>query len=211
MARKFNPNGIFEFNITRLLAYIDSAGRFRAEIMAVDDIAQVGNRTMLNESTILAADLSRPVILAEIAPARFNLIDGHHRVAQARSEGVLSIPAYRILCPEHVAFLTSARAGDAYTQLTGAIETVTAALKSAGAELRHVVRTVICGVDMADAHHVARVHQEKCGSAPPASTLVRGRWPHSSRGADRNRGYRNNSRIICSKCVDSADFDWQTA
>jgi hypothetical protein len=39
------PNGIFEFNITRLLAFIDSAGRFRAEIMAVDDIAHAGNST----------------------------------------------------------------------------------------------------------------------------------------------------------------------
>src|ERR1700691_3801481 len=32
--------------------------------------------------------------------------------------------------------------GDAYTQLAGAIETVATALKAAGAELRHVVRTV---------------------------------------------------------------------
>jgi enamine deaminase RidA (YjgF/YER057c/UK114 family) len=62
--------------------------------------------------------------------------------------------------------------GDAYRQLTGAIETVAAALKAAGAELRHVVRTVIYVVDMADTHHVARVHQEKFGSAPPASTLI---------------------------------------
>ena len=110
------PNGIFEFNITRLLAYIDSAGRFRAEIMAVDDIAHAGNSTRLNEPTILAADLSRPVILAEIAPSRFNLIDGHHRVAKARSEGVLSIAAYRIRCPEHVAFLTSTRAYEMYVE-----------------------------------------------------------------------------------------------
>jgi enamine deaminase RidA (YjgF/YER057c/UK114 family) len=62
--------------------------------------------------------------------------------------------------------------GDAYTQLTGAIETVATALKAAGAELRHVVRTVIYVVDMADAHHVARAHQETFGSSPPASTLV---------------------------------------
>jgi enamine deaminase RidA (YjgF/YER057c/UK114 family) len=62
--------------------------------------------------------------------------------------------------------------GDAYTQLAGAIETVATALKAAGAELRHVVRTVIYVVDMADAHHVARAHQETFGSSPPASTLV---------------------------------------
>jgi enamine deaminase RidA (YjgF/YER057c/UK114 family) len=62
--------------------------------------------------------------------------------------------------------------GDAYTQLAGAIETVAAALKAAGAELRHVVRTVIYIVDMADAHQVARAHRETFGSSPPASTLV---------------------------------------
>lgn len=110
------PNGIFEFNITRLLAYIESAGRFHAEIVTVDDIAHAGNSTRLNEPAILAADLTRPVILAEIAPARFNLIDGHHRVEKARREGVLSIPAYRIRCPEHVGFLTSTRAYETYVE-----------------------------------------------------------------------------------------------
>lgn len=63
---------------------------------------------------MIAADLTRPVILAEIAPGRYNLIDGHHRVAKARREGVTWIPAYRIHCPEHVAFLTTKRAYEAY-------------------------------------------------------------------------------------------------
>lgn len=51
-------------------------------------------------------------------------------------------------------------------------KTVATALKAAGAELRHVVRTVIYVVDMADAYLVARAHQETFGSSPPASTLV---------------------------------------
>jgi enamine deaminase RidA (YjgF/YER057c/UK114 family) len=62
--------------------------------------------------------------------------------------------------------------GDAYTQLARAIQTVATALKAAGADLQHVVRTVIYVVDMEDAHHVARAHQEAFGSSPPASTLV---------------------------------------
>lgn len=70
----------------------------------------------LNEQALVAADLKRPVILAEIAPGRYNLIDGHHRVAKARRGGVPSIPAYRIRCPEHVAFLTSKRAYEAYVE-----------------------------------------------------------------------------------------------
>jgi enamine deaminase RidA (YjgF/YER057c/UK114 family) len=58
---------------------------------------------------------------------------------------------------------TTARAaeldGDAYRQMMDAIATVAAALGEAGAELRHVVRTVVYIVDMADADHVARAHR----------------------------------------------------
>jgi enamine deaminase RidA (YjgF/YER057c/UK114 family) len=62
--------------------------------------------------------------------------------------------------------------GDAYTQLTGAIATVTAALGEAGAELRHVVRNVVYVLDMTDAPQIARAHREAFGESPPASTLV---------------------------------------
>jgi hypothetical protein len=109
------PNGIFEFNITRLSAHIGAAGRFPIELVALHDISHWGN-TGLSEPTIVAADLSRPVILAEIAPYRYCLIDGHHRVAKARREGMPNILAYRIRCPEHVAFLTSTRAYEAYVE-----------------------------------------------------------------------------------------------
>ena len=71
---------------------------------------------------------------------------------------------------------TTARAhhldGDAYKQMMAAIATVAAALGEAGAELRHVVRTVVYILDMADAHHVARAHKETFGQSRPASTLV---------------------------------------
>jgi enamine deaminase RidA (YjgF/YER057c/UK114 family) len=71
---------------------------------------------------------------------------------------------------------TTARApdldGDVYKQMTGAIAMVAAALGEAGAELRHVVRTVVYVLDMADAHQIARAHQEAFGQSRPASTLV---------------------------------------
>jgi enamine deaminase RidA (YjgF/YER057c/UK114 family) len=71
---------------------------------------------------------------------------------------------------------TTARAaqldGDAYRQMMDAIATVAAALGEVGAELRHVVRTVVYIGDMADADHVARAHRETFGAARPASTLV---------------------------------------
>jgi enamine deaminase RidA (YjgF/YER057c/UK114 family) len=62
--------------------------------------------------------------------------------------------------------------GDAYMQMSGAIATVAEALGEAGAGLRHVVRTVVYVLDMADSHHVAPAHSETFGAARPASTLV---------------------------------------
>lgn len=108
------PNGIFEFNITRLRDY--AAPRFRTELVALKDMPYAGSGANLNEPTIATADLSRPVILVEIAPGQYNLIDGHHRTARALREGIESIPAYRVPCPEHVAFLTSMRAYVTYVE-----------------------------------------------------------------------------------------------
>jgi enamine deaminase RidA (YjgF/YER057c/UK114 family) len=71
---------------------------------------------------------------------------------------------------------TTARAhhldSDAYGQMIAAIATVAAALGEAGAELRHVVRTVVYVLDMADIPQVARAHEETFGQSRPASTLV---------------------------------------
>lgn len=62
--------------------------------------------------------------------------------------------------------------GDAYDQARAALALVADALARAGAEPRHVVRTVAYVVDMADAPLVARAHAESFGRVRPASTLV---------------------------------------
>ncbi len=71
---------------------------------------------------------------------------------------------------------TTARAphldGDAYVQALAALRIVADALREAGAEFRHVVRTVVYIVDLADAPLVARAHKEAFGSIRPASTLI---------------------------------------
>jgi hypothetical protein len=54
--------------------------------------------------------------LAEIAPGRYNPIDGNHRIAKARHDRVPGIPARRIGCPEHLPFLTSTRAYESYVE-----------------------------------------------------------------------------------------------
>ena len=113
---EFFANGIFEFNITRILEFLDADSvRYPVNPITVSSIPDLGGGR-LHEATIRSADLNRPVLLAEISPDRFNLIDGHHRIARARCEGVLSIPARRIRCPDHLAFLTSARAYECYVE-----------------------------------------------------------------------------------------------
>jgi hypothetical protein len=78
------PNGIFDFNITRLLSFIEAnVDQFPIERIGVDDIPNYGS-DRLDEEAISSADLLRPILLAEISPGRFNLIDGQHRVAKAR-------------------------------------------------------------------------------------------------------------------------------
>jgi hypothetical protein len=109
-------NGIFEFNITRLLAFIDtSAERFPIELVPVDEFPNFGG-SHLDEETLRTADLSRPILLAEISPGLYNVIDGHHRLARARCDSVQTIPSRRIRCPDHVFFLTSAWAYEKYVE-----------------------------------------------------------------------------------------------
>lgn len=71
---------------------------------------------------------------------------------------------------------TTARAphleGNAYEQMIAAIATVGAALREVGADLRHVVRTVVYAIDLADTVQIARAHRESFNASRPASTLV---------------------------------------
>lgn len=113
---EFYPNGIFEFNITRLLAFVSAhVERFPIEHVEVDDIPNYGSEG-LDKDAVAIADLSRPILLAEISPGLFNLIDGHHRVAKARQERVSILPAHRVACPHHVRFLTSSLAYERYVE-----------------------------------------------------------------------------------------------
>ena len=109
-------NGIFLFNTSRLLAFINShPERFPVEPIAVDEVAHYSDAG-LDKDAILAANLARPIVLAEISPDNYNLIDGNHRVVRAKREGVRIIPVWRVRCPQHVGFLTSAMAYEKYVE-----------------------------------------------------------------------------------------------
>ena len=68
----------------------------------------------IDEAHMDSVHLDRPVILAEISPGRYNVIDGNHRLEKARRIGVTTLPAYRLDPEQHTRFLTSRQAYLAY-------------------------------------------------------------------------------------------------
>lgn len=107
------PVGIFEFNVSRLIEYIQG-NKFPVGETVVADFPQ--SFSSVDENHVDNVDVSRPVILAEICPGRFNLIDGNHRMEKARRLGLKLLPAIRVGPDVHVNFLTSVKAYRAYVE-----------------------------------------------------------------------------------------------
>jgi hypothetical protein len=79
-------------------------------------VSEFKSFSSLNESHIDSVDISRPVILAEIAPGRYNLIDGNHRMEKARRMEIKKIMAYRLNAEQHIRFMTSKSSYLAYIE-----------------------------------------------------------------------------------------------
>jgi hypothetical protein len=110
------PNGIFVFNISKLIVFIKAnKSSFPVEEVEPQSV-QMFRSSNFDEATIEAANLSTPILLAEISPGMFNVIDGHHRLEKACRAGIYQIPAYRIYANQHLAFLTTIKAYKAYIE-----------------------------------------------------------------------------------------------
>lgn len=110
---EFYPNGIFVFNITKMQDFINNNKKNIALVnIAVKDYRKSFSK--LNESHIDSVDISIPVILAEISPETYNVIDGNHRFEKAYRNGADSIYAYKLNVNQHLSFLTSTEAYHSY-------------------------------------------------------------------------------------------------
>jgi hypothetical protein len=109
------PNGIFEFNITKIIEFIhcnpDSISL--EEVKAVDLFKCFSS---ISESHVDSVDITNPVILAEISPGRYNVIDGNHRIEKARRMGVTVVRAYKLNVEQHIRFLTTQHAYVTYIE-----------------------------------------------------------------------------------------------
>ena len=109
------PNGIFVFNITRILEYIqNNPCEVPLEEAVVKDF--IASFSSIDEAHMGSVVISQPVILAEISLGRYNLIDGNHRMEKARRMGINSIQAYKLNIEQHMRFLTSRKAYVTYIE-----------------------------------------------------------------------------------------------
>jgi len=109
------PNGIFVFNVTRIIEHIAKHPEDTSFVEA--DVDGFMPKDLPPEAFHAPdIDISKPVILAEIAPGIYNLIDGHHRIEKARQLGIGKVPAYKLQVHEHIPFLTSTTAYLSYVE-----------------------------------------------------------------------------------------------
>ena len=107
------PNGIFVFNITKMAEYIQQTG-IPCEEVLVKDFSRGSSKW--NESHLATVDVTTPIIVAEISPDRFNVIDGNHRLEKARRLGIENMPAYKLNPEQHLQFLTTEKGYLAYIE-----------------------------------------------------------------------------------------------
>ncbi len=102
-------NGIFVFNITKMIEYIKKNSN-EIELVDVDVSDFPKCFSSINESHVDSVDVSKPAIIAEISPGHYNLIDGNHRMEKARRLGINNLSAYKLNVNQHMAFLTEKKA-----------------------------------------------------------------------------------------------------
>lgn len=108
-------NGIFEFNITKMIEYIqENPDRFILEEVKISDF--FSEFSSINNSHVEFVDVTKPVIIAELSPDRYTLIDGNHRMEKARRMGMNKMSAYKLNPLQHTRFLTSKTAYLAYVE-----------------------------------------------------------------------------------------------
>jgi len=108
-------NGIFVFNISKMIKFLNQATEeYNLTTISVDDFTNTFS--CINESHVDSVDINKPVILAEISPGQYTLIDGHHRLHKAKRAGAKNLNAFKIDHTQHIRFLTELKGYTAYIE-----------------------------------------------------------------------------------------------
>ena len=94
---EFYPNGIFVFNITKMIEYIQ-AHKDEIPLESIEVKAHRTGLSKLNESHIDKTDITVPLILAEISPGRYNVID--YRIIHYGDYEKLALRRVKLKLPE---------------------------------------------------------------------------------------------------------------
>lgn len=110
-------NGVFYFNVSALLDWL----RQNPQPVVYTPIDMWFSSFPKEECYVDAADLTRPIVIAEIAPDYLDFIsdipehhwpsrgyaciDGHHRIEKANRMGIETLPAVVIRMEQHIQFL----------------------------------------------------------------------------------------------------------
>ena len=111
------PNGIFNFNISKILEHIP-AGKLEAEIelIKVSEWFKRHSRDSVNEDHLPTVDITKPVLQAEIRPGVFEIIDGNHRIEKACRNDVEFVNSYKLKGEQLVAYFADVRGYKAYVE-----------------------------------------------------------------------------------------------
>lgn len=111
------PNGIFDFNISKILEHI-TAGKLDAkiELINVTEWFKTHNRGSVNEDHLPTVDITKPILQVEIRPGVFEIIDGNHRLEKACRDDVEFINSYKLKGEQLVAFFADVRGYKAFVE-----------------------------------------------------------------------------------------------
>ena len=94
-------SGSLLWNIGRML---EDAASFRVASRSTEELAE-GNPFHGDPEYAMETDLTKPLILAELWPGKYKLLDGNHRLYKARALQVDRLPVYFLTWEEHVRYI----------------------------------------------------------------------------------------------------------
>ncbi len=87
-----------------MAALLADAEQFEKIEVSVDELAAF-NRFCGNKAYAMAADLSQPLVLAQLCAGKDKLIDGNHRLYKAGTLGIKTLFAYYLTPQQHQKYI----------------------------------------------------------------------------------------------------------